>query len=328
MSKSSNPTLIGAFVVGATVLLAAGVAVFGGAQLFAERHVYMAYFSERTQGLRVGSNVTMNGAHIGSVSEMVLLVNKDTYESTTAVIMEIMPDSWVVTTQGGAIGSGLDTSIPIDQLINVGGLRAQLQAESLVTGQLLVDMTFEPNTKAVMRGGDNPPHPEIPTVPSDIRQILANIEQWITDLTDNVDTKKLAMQFQGIISGLDELANSADLRASLAGANTVINQQETQQLSATLQSTLIEFRSASADASSLFRNVDSDLKPVIEKLVAALDEAEQALSAATIQLRGESAEVYQLDETLKEVGAAARSLREFLDYMERNPESLIQGKQP
>ena len=86
--------------------------------------------------------------------------------------------------------------------------------------------------------------------------------------------------------------------------------------------------SDAADASSLLRNVDSDLKPVIEKLAATLDEAEQALNAATIQLRGESAEVYQLDETLREVGAAARSMREFLDYMERNPEALLRGKKP
>ena len=48
MSKESNPTLIGAFVVGATVLLAAGVAVFGGAELFATRIVYVAYFAENT----------------------------------------------------------------------------------------------------------------------------------------------------------------------------------------------------------------------------------------------------------------------------------------
>ena len=328
MSKQSNPTLIGAFVVGATVLLAAGVAVFGGAELFATRIVYVAYFTERTQGLRVGSNVTMNGAHIGSVSEVVLLINRDTFESTTAVTLEILPESWVITEGGAVIGSGLDSSIPHDKLINAGGLRAELQSESLVTGQLLVDMTFQPGAPAVMRGGPNPPHPEIPTVPSNIQQILTNIEKWVTDLTENVDSKELALQLQSIIRGIDELANSPDLRASLAGANTLINQQETQQLSATLQSTLIEFRSAAADASTLMRNVDSDMKPVIERLAATLDEAEQALAAAKVQLRGESAEVYQLDETLREVGAAARSMHEFLDYLERNPEALLQGKKP
>jgi paraquat-inducible protein B len=328
MSTKSNPTLIGAFVVGATVLLAAGVAVFGGAQLFAKRDVYIAYFAEKTQGLRVGSNVTMNGAHIGSVSEMVLLVNRDTYESTTAVTIDILPESWVVTEGGTAIGSGLDSSIPHEELINVGGLRAHLQSESLVTGQLLIDMTFQPETRAVMRGGANPPYPEIPTVPSNIQQIMTILEKVILDLAKDFDGQEASEGLQSIIRGVDELANSQELRESLAGANRIINQQETQQLSATLQATLKELRSAAADAGTLLRHADSDLKPVVERITATLGQAEQALAAASIQLRGESAEVYQLDKTLREVEGAARSMREVLDYLERNPEAILQGKKP
>ncbi len=151
MSKKSNPTLIGAFVVGATALLALGVAVFGGAELFAKRDVYVAYFTEKVQGLRVGSNVTMNGVQIGYVSGMVLIVNSDTFQSTTAVTMEIRPESWVVIQEGIAIKRGQADKVPLEKIIKVGGLRAQLQSESLVTGQLLVGMTFQPDTEAVMR---------------------------------------------------------------------------------------------------------------------------------------------------------------------------------
>jgi len=56
------------------------------------------------------------------------------------------------------------------------------------------------------------------------------------------------------------------------------------------------------------------------------DELEKTLAAARAQLQGDSVEIYQLGVTLKEVEAAARSLREFLNYLERNPESLIRGK--
>jgi paraquat-inducible protein B len=328
MSRKSNPTLIGAFVVGATALLAAGVAVFGGAELFAARVMYIAYFDENTKGLRVGSSVTMNGTRIGSVSEMVLLVNSDNFKSTTAVTLEIRPESWIVTKDGAAIGSGLEKSSPHEYVIKVGGLRAQLQSESLVTGQLLVELTFQPETTSVMKGGANPPYPEIPTMPSNIQQIVTILEKVIIDMTRDVDGRELSRQVQSIISGLDELANSRELRESLAGANRIINQQETQQLSATLQATLKELRSAAADAGTLLRHADSDLKPVVERITATLDQAEQALAAASIQLRGESAEVYQLDKTLREVEGAARSMREFLDYLERNPEAILQGKKP
>ena len=72
--------------------------------------------------------------------------------------------------------------------------------------------------------------------------------------------------------------------------------------------------------------LDTDLKPLIEKIVATLDEAQAALAAAKFQLRGESVQVYQLGETLREVESAARALRTFLDYLERNPEAFLQGK--
>jgi phospholipid/cholesterol/gamma-HCH transport system substrate-binding protein len=330
MSKKSNPTLIGAFVVGATTLLALGVAVFGGAELFAKKEFYVAYFAEKTQGLRVGSNVTMNGVQVGHVSNVVLIVNRDSFQSTTAVTIEIRPKSWIVTQEGVEIASGLDNRVPLEKVIKVGGLRARLQSESLVTGQLQVDMTFQPETKIVMRGGTNPPHPEIPTIPSNIERIMANTQRWIHNLTEEFDAKELSRRVQNIFRGVDELANSQELRKLLAGADRFINKEETQHLSTSLQETLTEFRSTAADASSLLQNanarMDTDLEPLIAKTVATLDEAQGALATAKSQLNGESVQIYQLGETLREVEAAARAMREFLDYMERNPESVLKGK--
>ena len=332
MSKKSNPTLIGAFVVGATALLALGVAVFGGAELFTKKDFYIAYFTENTKGLRVGSNVVMNGMQIGSVSDMVLIVNRDTFQSTTEVTMEVRPESWMVIKEGVTIGSGLDvpSSMPQEYVIKVGGLRAQLQSESLVTGQLMIDITFRPDTEAVMRGGTNPPHREIPTIPSNIEKIMANMQRWFHNFTEDFDAKELSLRIQSIMRGVDELANSQELRESLAGANRLMNKEETQQLSASLQATLTEFRSATSDAGSLLRNadasLDTDLKPLIEKIDSTLDEAQGALAAAKFQLRGESVQVYQLGETLREVEAAARAMREFLDYLDRNPEAVLHGK--
>ena len=330
MSKKSNPTLIGAFVVGATALLALGVAVFGGAELFAKRDVYVAYFTEKVQGLRVGSNVTMNGAQIGYVSGMVLIINSDSFQSITAVTMEIRPESWVVMKEGVAIERGQADKVPLEEVIKVGGLRAQLQTESLVTGQLQVDVTFQPDTEAVMRGGTNPPHPEIPTIPSNIERIITNTQQWLHNLTEDFDAKEISLRIQSIMRGIDELANSQELRESLIGADKLINKEETQQLSASLQEAIAEFRGAASDAGSLLRNadasLDTDLKPLIEKIDSTLDEAQGALAAAKFQLRGESVQVYQLGETLREVEAAARAMREFLDYLDRNPEAVLHGK--
>ena len=66
----------------------------------------------------------------------------------------------------------------------------------------------------------------------------------------------------------------------------------------------------------------------VAKVVETLRAAEATLDAARLQLRGDSEQVYQLQSTLKEVEGAAAALREFFDYLERNPEALIKGKQP
>jgi len=331
MSKKSNPTVIGAFVVGAVLLLALGVALFGGAELLAKRDIYVAYFTEDTQGLRVGSNVMMNGVHIGFVSSMALLIDRDNYESETEVTMEILPESWVLTQDGVPIGDAQNSKVPYDEIINKGGLRATLQSESFVTGQLLVEMRFRPDTEPILRGGDHAPYPEIPTIRSDIKEALANIKNWMTAFGENVDPEELADRVNGILRGLDELVNSQDLHESLAGIDAIINKEDTQELTATLQVTLNEFSSAARDAGSLIRNADAkldtvELKPAIDRLVATLDEAEATLAAAKFQLRGESVQSYQLGATLKEIEGAARAMRELLDYLERNPEALLQGK--
>jgi paraquat-inducible protein B len=331
MSKKSNPTLIGGFVVGAVLLLAVGVALFGGAELLAKKTVYVAYFADDTQGLRVGSNVIMNGVHIGFVSKMALLIDLDNFETQTEVTMEILPDSWVATRDGVPIGGFEASDVSHEELVNIGGLRATLESESFVTGQLLVDMRFRPESEPLMRGGDHTPYPEIPTIPSDIQAMVAKIKNWFTDASRELDPKEFAEQINGILRGADELVNSQDLRDSLAGIDALINKKETQELTAILQSTLEEFRTAASDAGSLIRNADTklatvEMKLIVERLVATLDEAQATLAAAKLQLRGESVQAYQLGTTLKEVERAARALRELMDYLDRNPEALLQGK--
>lgn len=335
MSKKSNPTVIGAFVVGAVLLLAAGVAFFGGAELFAKRNYFVAYFAENAKGLRKGSNVMLNGVRVGQVSGMALLIDQETFEGKTEVTMEILPESYIITRGDRVLGKGLTSQNTHEDVIMKGGLRAMLQAESFVTGQLLVELVFRPDTEAVLRGGGLAPYPEIPTVRSDVQELLARIQNFVANLEEGFDMKAIGLKIQRILDGADELVNSQDVRETLASLNELLSNQATQNLPADLQSTLDAFRAAAAEAGSLMRNADgkldtlaADLEPVFEKLAATLEEARLALVAARAQLQGETIETYQLGSTLKEIEGAARALREFLDYLDRNPEAVLRGKKP
>jgi len=332
MSKKSNPTMIGGFVVGAAVLLAVGVALFGGAEIFSKRYNYVAYFEEQTKGLRVGSNVVLNGVRIGYVSEIALLIDETEFETMTRVTLEILPDTYIPISEGAPIDEDLREAIPHDTLIREAGLRAQLEIESFVTGQLMVRLDMRPDTPIEM-AGIRSEHPEIPTIRSDIQVLLARMQAWLSNIEDTVDIDVLAEGFTNALTGFAALTTSPDLHESLAGLNAFINDEDTQALTASLKSLLDELSVAVTDASELFIRADtsmdtleSDVLPVLQQLGDTLETAERTLQIAQLQLRGDSEQVYQLQSTLKEVEYAATALREFFDYLERNPESLIRGK--
>ena len=333
MSKKTSPTMIGGFVVGAVVLLATGVALFGGAELFAQRFNYVAYFEEQTKGLRVGSNVVLNGVRIGYVSEIALLIDEENYTTLTQVTLEILPDNYIPIRDGERVADDLRDAISHETLVHDAGLRAQLEVESFVTGQLAVRLDMRPDTPANLLGMESE-HPEIPTIRSDIQELLAKVQQWLANLREDVDIEALANGLTDALTGFASLTNSPDLHEALAGLNSLINDNDVQEIGASLSVALKEVSEAANQASELFQSADSgmatlgnEISPVIEELMSTLQAAEGTLVAARLQLRGDSAQVYQLQSTLKEVEGAAAALREFFDYLERNPEALIRGKQ-
>jgi paraquat-inducible protein B len=333
MSKKSNPAVIGAFVVGAVTLLAAGIALFGGGELF-KRFNYVAYFEEQTKGLRVGSNVILNGVRVGYVSEIALLIDEDRYETLTRVTLEILPDTYIPVRDGVPIAEDLRDVIPHEELIQAAGLRAQLEIESFVTGQLLVRLDLRPDTPIRMTGMESD-YPEIPTIRSDIQELLTRMQRWLANIRDNVDVDALAEGVTNALNGIAALTNSPDLHESLAGLSELVNDEDVQNLGTSMRQALDDVSAAAAEATALFRstdaeieNVAADLQPALKRLSETLLAAERTLDAARLQLRGDSEQVYQLQSTLKEVEGAAAALREFFDYLERNPEALIQGKQP
>lgn len=333
MSKKSNPTMIGGFVVGAVALIAASVALFGGTELFAKRYNYVAYFEEQTKGLRVGSNVILNGVRIGYVSEIALLIDETQFETMTRVTLEILPDTYIPVSDGAPIEEDLREAIPHEALIHDAGLRAQLEIESFVTGQLLVRLDMRPDTIIVLSGMDSK-YPEIPTIRSDIQELLAKMQQWLSNIRDTVDVDVLIQGITDSLNGFAALTTSPDLYETLQGLNSLINDPDIQDLGTTLKSALDDVSEAATEATELFRGADedlesvtTDLEPVLEKLGDTLRTAERTLEAARLQLRGDSEQVYQLRSTMKEVEGAATALREFFDYLERNPEALLKGKQ-
>jgi paraquat-inducible protein B len=120
------------------------------------------YFDESVKGLSVGAPVLFQGVQIGSVTSIVLQVDPVKMQTHIPVIIEYEPEKFQVATAGQKIHR--DPLKNISKLIDM-GLRAQLVMQSFITGQLMIQLDFHPDTPVVLKD-INKDYIEIPTIPS------------------------------------------------------------------------------------------------------------------------------------------------------------------
>jgi len=326
MSKQSSPAVIGGFVVGALALLTVATMLFGGSEALREKETYVSYFDGSVKGLRVGSSVLFRGVRIGYVTDIKLMASVETLEARIPVIYQIDATKFRFF-QGSKLIStdDQDEAAPgLDRWI-AAGLRAQLDSESFVTGQLVVELDFLPDTQAEFKN-ETLPYQEIPSVTSGIAQIIEDAQRFVADLQSEIDAKELSEKINSILTGIDEIANSQELRSALSGIDTLVNKPETQNLTGEITQALDNLDAAINDARVLIQDTNGNIQPVAANLAGTLEEAEMLLRAARSQIDGESVLSIQLGETLDDISSAAQSINNLADYLERNPEALIRGK--
>src|SRR5262244_2937797 len=90
MGSRINPTTIGAFVVGAIVLLIAGALLFGGGKFLQEKVPYVMFFESSVEGLNVGAPVIFRGVQVGQVTAIAAIADPQTFDVRIKVQVEIV----------------------------------------------------------------------------------------------------------------------------------------------------------------------------------------------------------------------------------------------
>ena len=142
MNGKASKTLIGAFVVGAVILIVAGLMVFGGGKFMKKTQEFVCFFEGSVKGLSVGAPVLVGGVKIGSVKSVSIEYNPKTLAFYVPVIIEAQLDK---------IRLIKGKRIPMDEMLPrliKRGLRAQLTMGSLITGQLIIELDYHPDTPA------------------------------------------------------------------------------------------------------------------------------------------------------------------------------------
>jgi paraquat-inducible protein B len=360
MGSKVNPTVIGAFVVGAIALAIVGVLLFGGGKFFQEKATYVIFFDGSVQGLNVGAPVVFRGVQVGQVTDVEALFDPKETTIRIKVLVDVVqgkvrvPEEYVRRTQQETL-----------DLLVQRGLRASLQTQSFVTGLLLVSLDFHPGTP-VKRLGFDPTYPEVPTVPTEMQQLLDQARQAVTKL-GQLPVAELLGEAVGMIKRVNTLLDLPELRQALVSLNGLMI--DTQQLvhqadgqivplgaklngaAEAAHAAMEALRVALGDVQKLVRNVDSQVAPLAtstketltsvrstfgqaqkslvtltDAATPALQQAETTMAGASTWANSDSALFNDLSHTLKALEEAAISIRVLADSIQRNPESLLRGR--
>ena len=324
MSTQANPTIVGAFVVGAIVLVVAGVLVFGSGELFTQKTQYILYFEGSLKGLTIGAPVNFKGMRVGKVTDIFLEIDEDDFDIRTAVIMELGEGRLrsVGTGEVARKGSPEEAQEFLRHLVN-NGLRAQLKMQSLVTGQLAIELDFAPNSP-VKLVGTNRAYPEFPTISSKLEEFTKKIEE--------IPVRELSEAALNTLQNLDRFIGSPKTQGLPDEATKLMQEtrrfvKDAQRLVGPIDGTLRETR-------ALVRNVNSRVGPVVssveqtaESARATLDQGRETLAKVDRRISSDSALMYELRATLKALKKAAESVDALAEYLERHPEAVIRGKE-
>ena len=329
MNQKISPTLIGAFVVGAVALLVIAVIAFGSGRLFRQSKEFVLYFDNSVNGLRIGAPVKFKGVEIGSVKDIRLQLDRGRQVDKIPVIIEIDLEKML---SRGASGLVADKPEAFHQAIIERGLRGQLLAESLVTGLLYVGLDLFPDTpiRLVQKVNGDHKYPEIPTTPTTLEEAQDAVTRIINKL-EEIDFAGLTKSLSETVDGVNQLVNSPDLKASLRALQQTMPKVDEALVSMRKLVTSVD-GSVARLTTSLEQTSDAT-RETMQQAAAAIKQSDGALKAAEavmINVNGvmdqDSPTFYEFRKSLREVSAAARTLRLLSGYIERNPRALIFGK--
>jgi paraquat-inducible protein B len=339
MSKQASKTVIGIFVVVAIALVVAAVLILGSGKFFKQTLRVVCYFEGSVGGLNIGAPVVLRGVKIGSVTDVVLRADSTQLTFTIPVYIEVEPDKFTVV---GARPKrpGQNLKIFIDR-----GLRATLEMQSFVTGQMQVGLDFYPDKPAKFVGDK-----------FDTETPLQELAKKI----QNLPIDEIVEKFQSILDGIDKVVKSSEIKEAIRSVNLAVEDirklvknvdGQVEPLASNLNETLKDVRGlvqnadtkvtevtsnldgAVTDVRGLVKNVDSRIEPLTASIEGTLKSVDATLIVAQNAMEkiegtvGEDATtVYELNKTLEEMQGLARSIRVLADHLEHRPESLIRGK--
>ncbi len=321
MSKQANPTSIGLFFAVGLALGVAGLLLFSSRSLFHPQQKEILYFDTSLKGLNTGAPVKFRGVTIGSVVEVLIRHNQSSNDFSMPVVIAI--DKKLAQAKSDEL-LRIGSEAKLDRLIRQ-GFRGRLDAESLVTGVLYVGLEIVPNAPPPVFHQLTPQYHEIPTLPTQIQQLLANLAQ--------VDVRGLSDKLNGLLGRVDTSLGQLNVAEINAGVTNLLDAANRLLATPDLANTITAARRTLDNAQTLLKRVDGRVDPLADSITKTLTDAQMTLADTRVAVRHasdlmgpDSAFRPDLIQALEELGEAGRDISDLAKFLERNPNALLMGK--
>lgn len=295
MSKKANPAVVGAFTLGALVLLVAAVLLFGADRFRRTGIECVLHFSGSVAGLDVGAPVVLRGVKIGTVQSIALQYDAAADEFRIPVVIEL---------HAGAAqhlqARRMSKTNWLEHLVRR-GLRAQLHSQSFLTGKKEIMFGFWPEVEPRFVQ-DSSGLPQIPTIAPPLEALV--------DKLGELPLEEIVRDAHQTVQSLARLLGSPEAQATAGNLNDLLAQAKTM-----VQKIQAEFPGMAASL--------RETSAATQKSLAVASEALKQIEAL---LDSESPTRYQWMRLLDSLRDAMDNVSALVESLEQQPESLLRGR--
>lgn len=327
--KKNNSFRIGAFIVGAILLVFLALLFFSGGDLFSQKERVVMYFEGSVQGLQVGAPIKLKGVILGEITDIQINFDSNTQDNGN----KNNSAKNIVTAVTGDLAlkrisrKGNEISLEFFEEAIVNGLRAQLNFQSFLTGLLYVELDFFPDTPANLYGFKKN-YLELPTVATGFEELTKNLQEInLKGLVKNLD--QLTLRLSNIVKSgvIEQTLGSVKLAADSFTETSQTMGQDVSQLSKNLSDASRTLNTLLVSLNKQTPGVADELRASMLQLQRSLVELDKASNSVHQSFSEDAPLVNQLNETLKEISRSAQAFRTLSETIDQQPEALLRGKQ-
>ncbi len=259
MNDNTKFFKIGVFVISATLILIAGLIIFGAGDFFDKKFYCETYFTESVQGLSIGSDVKYKGMKIGSVEAIKSVASR--YNKTCQYILVLF------SINDNAMFEKSDKAI---KAIVANGLRIKLGLQGL-TGAAYLDADYVEKYKIHdLAISWKPENPYIPSATSTITRLTDAISKIVEGL-ESIKFQSLANDLSTLLKTLDTKINAMETEKILGStlslvksASRIVNNAEKplSRFVTDLEQAGKEVKIAAKNTKTMIKNIDTSLNGV------------------------------------------------------------------